>query len=211
MLSIWSEKVAVLHLWSKLVRCKDQRHSLVGECAEGQVKVVLLGHTNLVMTRVSVKVLEGWVFSQRFKHLVKEGERIVVISDSLVDYRYTSLMTSLWNMSALTSEVIAPFFGTTWTRLTKTLSYTGLMTPACSSLNTSWFTTFLIAFFSHHWCSQDDLWFGSIKMQWMHKSGLIPFLVLERIPNDRLVLSLGLQQAAESLSLSACHGWKLAC
>ena len=47
----------------KLVRCKDQRHSPVGECAEGQVKIVLLGRTNLVMTRISVKVLEEWVFS----------------------------------------------------------------------------------------------------------------------------------------------------
>ena len=142
---------------------------------------------------------------QSFKHLVKEGERIVVILDSLVDYRYMSLMTFLWDMSALLSEVIAPFFGTTWTRLTKTLSYMGLMTPTCSSHNTSWFTTFLITFFSHHWCSQDDLWSGSIKMRWMHKSGLIPFLVLERIPNDGLVLSLGLQRAAESHSLLACR------
>ena len=50
------------------------------------------------------------------------------------------------------------------------------MTPACSSLNTSWFTTSLIALSSHHWCSQDDLWSGSIKMRWMHKSGLIPLL-----------------------------------
>jgi len=79
----------------KLVHCKDQRHSPLGECAKGQVKVVLLGHTNLVMTRISVKVLEEWVLSQPFKHLVKDGERIVVILDSLVDYRYTSLMTSL--------------------------------------------------------------------------------------------------------------------
>jgi hypothetical protein len=47
------------------------------------------------MTRISVKVLEGGVFSQPFKHLVKEAERIVVISDSLVDYRYKSLMISL--------------------------------------------------------------------------------------------------------------------
>ena len=41
------------------------------------------------------------MLSQPFKYLVKEGERIVVISDSLVDYRNTSLMTSLWDMSAL--------------------------------------------------------------------------------------------------------------
>ena len=163
------------------------------------------------MTRVSVKVLEEWVLSQPFKHLVKEGERIVVISDSLVDYRYTSLMTSLWGVISLLSKVSALFFGTTWTRLTKTPSYMGLTTPACSSLNTSWFTTFLIAFFSHHWCSQDDLWSDSINMQWIHKSGLIYFLVLERIPNDWPVLSLGLQWAAESHFLSACHWWRLAC
>ena len=108
----------------KLVRCKDQQHSPVGKCAERQVKVVLLGHTNLVMTRISVKVLEEWVFSQPFKNLVKEAERIVVISDSLVDYRYTSLMTSLWGVVSLLSKVSALFFGTTWTRLTKTPSYT---------------------------------------------------------------------------------------
>ena len=161
------------------------------------------------MTRISVKVLEEWVLSQPFKHLVKDGERIVVISDSLVDYRYTSLMTSLWGVISLLSEVSALFVGTTWTGLTKTPSYTGLMTPACSSLNTSWFTTFLIAFFYHHWCCQDDLWSGSIKMWWMHKSGLIPFLVLQRIPNDGPVLSLGLQRVAESHSLSACHWWRL--
>ena len=52
------------------------------------------------------------MLSRQSKHLVKEGERIVVILDSLVDYRYTSLMTSLWDLSVLLSKVIAPFFGT---------------------------------------------------------------------------------------------------
>ena len=45
----------------------------------------------------------------------------------------------------------------------------------CHSINTSWFTTFLITLFSHHWCLQDDLWSGSINMRWVHKLGLTPF------------------------------------
>jgi hypothetical protein len=43
-----------------------------------------------------------------------------------------------------------PFFGTTCTRLTHSLSETGQITPALSSFNTSFFTTSLIVLFSRH-------------------------------------------------------------
>ena len=77
------------------------------------------------------------------------------------------------------------------------------MTPTCSSLNTSLFTTFLIASLSHLWCCLDDLWSGSIRMQWVHKLGVDPLSSPIGSTWWQTSTSIGLQQASESHSLLA--------